>query len=371
MTLLFLGLLILSTVNALTPADSISGQPLLGSSFGIPGRNATFNYVIVGGGTAGLALANRLTESGKHTVAVIEAGSFYEISNSNYSQIPRHVWDGAGLTLTDANPLVDWMLETQPEPGIGGRKNHYTRGRCLGGSSARNHMVYHRATKGAYKKWADEVGDPSYEWDNWKKYFDKSTTFYKADSTKRYQNSTPEHDAAGDRAKDGPVSIGYPNWATPITSWILKATVALGMKAIPGWIDGELIGSSWGLRAMNPVTQVRESSETAYLRPALKRPNLQVYHTTTATKVLFNGSKAYGVSCNTLGRNFQLLAEKEVIVSAGAFHSPQLLMVSGIGPKEVLEQHGIPVVVDAPGVGQGLEVRIIDLEAVRLGFNIE
>ncbi|KAH7117032.1 glucose-methanol-choline oxidoreductase [Dendryphion nanum] len=350
-----LTLTLLFTSVSCTPADSITGQSLLGSSFGIPGLNSTFDYVIIGGGTAGLALANRLTISGTNTVAVIEAGSFYELGNGNQSQIPRNVWNGAGKTLTDANPLVDWMFETEPEMGIGGVRMHYTRGRCLGGSSARNHMVYHRATVGAYKKWADEVGDASYEWENWKRYFDRSTTFHKADGAKRFANSTPEYDPAGERARDGPVAISYPNWATPITSWILRATVSLGMDAVPGWIDGVLIGSSWGLRSMDPRTQVRESSETAYLRPALKRTNLIVYHSTMATKVLFNGTEAFGVTASTLGRSFQLLARKEVILSAGAFQSPQLLMLSGIGPRETLDKFKIPVLVDAPGVGQGME----------------
>jgi choline dehydrogenase len=338
-------------------ADFITGQPLLGSSFGVPGLNATFDYVIVGGGTAGLTLANRLTESGKHTVAVIEAGSFYELSNGNLSQIPRSVWNGAGLGFDDVNPLVDWNIRTEAEDGLGGQKIHYTRGRCLGGSSARNHMVYHRATRGSYNKWADDVGDTSYEWENWKHYFDKSTTFHKADMTKRPANSTPLYDPAGERAISGPVPVAYSNWVLPFTIWALKVVEALGMKPLTGWIDGELIGSSWGLRTVTADTQVRASAETAYLRPALARPNLMVYQFTVATRILFNNTKAIGITANTLGKEFRLTAKKEIIISAGAFQSPQLLMVSGIGPKETLEKVGIPVLVDAPGVGQNMQVR--------------
>lgn len=338
------------------PADSITGQPLLGSSFGIPGLNATYDYLIVGGGTAGLVLANRLSASGAHTVAVIEAGSFYELSNGNQSQIPRWVWNGAGLGFDDVNPLVDWMFRTEPEEGIGGQRIHYPRGRTLGGSSARNHMVYHRATKGTYKKWAEDVGDTAYEWENFKAYFDKSTTFHKADMTKRPANATPAYDPAGDRATSGPVSISYTNWVLPWTTWLLKAVDALGMKPLPGWIDGELIGSSWNLRTVDAKTQVRDSSETAYLRPAMERANLFIYPSTMAMKIVFNGTEAVGVLCNTLGKDFRLTANKEVILSAGAFQSPQLLMVSGIGPKETLEKFGIQILVDAPGVGQGMEV---------------
>ncbi|KAF2263173.1 putative glucose-methanol-choline oxidoreductase [Lojkania enalia] len=335
--------------------DSISGQYLLGSSFGIPGLNATFDYLIVGGGTAGLALANRLTESEKYTVAVIESGSLYEIGNSNQSQIPRYVWNGAGLGFDDVNPLVDWVIRTEPELGIGGQRIHYPRGRTLGGSSARNHMVYNRATKGSYKKWADEVGDKVYEWESWSKYFDKSTTFYPPDNSKRLANSTPLDDPAGKRATSGPVRISYTNWVLPFTSWMLKATIALGMKPIPGFIDGELIGSSWNLRSVHPTTQTRESAETAYLRPALKRQNLIVYHSSTVLKILFEEKMAVGVLVDTLRKQFNLKAKIEVIISAGAFQSPQLLMVSGIGPRRILENFGIPVLVDAPGVGKGMQ----------------
>ena len=349
----FLALLTLNLTHA-SPPDSIIGQALLGTSFGTP-FNATFDYVVVGGGTAGLTIANRLSESGQHTVAIIEAGSFYELSNSNLSQIPRYVWSGAGLTFDDVNPLVDWNFRTEPELGIGGKRIHYPRGRTLGGSSARNHMVYHRSTNGAYKKWADEVGDSSYEWESWRKYFDKSITFH-GDAGKRFTNSTPDDDPAGKRATSGPVNVSYVNWVSPVTSWMVKAAEAMGMKRLPGFLDGELIGSSWDVRTIEPKTQTRESSETAYLRPALKRGNLIVYHSTMALKVLFNQTEAVGILATTLGKQFVLMAKNEIIVSAGAFQSPQLLMVSGIGPKATLDKFGIPVLVDAPGVGQDMQV---------------
>lgn len=175
--------------------------------------------------------------------------------------------------------------------------------------------------------------------------------------TKRPVNSTPPDDPAGKRATNGPVGLSYVNWILPFTSWVLKAVEAMGMKPIPGFIDGDLIGSSWNMRTVDAKTQVRNSAETAYLRPALKRPNLIVYHSTMAMKVLFEGNNAAGVLCNILGKEFRLTAKREVILSAGAFQSPQLLMVSGIGPTKTLERFGIPVLVDAAGVGQAMEVR--------------
>ena len=346
----------LITSASSSPTDAISGQYLLGSSFGIAGTNATFDYVVVGGGTAGLAMANRLSESGAYTVAVIEAGGFYELDNGNASRVPRYVWTGLGLDQYGVNPLVDWGFVTGPEEGIGGQMTYYGRGRTLGGSSARNFMIYNRATKGACKKWAEDVGDTSYEWQDFSKYYDKSTTFSPANMSKRFANSTPPNDPAGARATSGPVQVSYANYVLPFTSWALKAAAALGMKPIPGYIDGELIGSSWNVRTTDPKTMVRDSSQTAYLRPALERPNLFIYHSTMALKILFNGTAAVGVSCSTLGTKFGLTARREVIVSAGAFQSPQLLMVSGVGPQQTLEKFNIPVLVNAPGVGLGLEV---------------
>jgi choline dehydrogenase len=340
---------------SLAHASPFASQARLGSSFGTP-FNSTYDYLIVGGGTAGLVLANRLTSSGLHTVAVIEAGSFYEIDNGNVSQIPRYVWSGADLGFSDVNPLVDWEFETEPEEGIGGARIHYPRGKTLGGSSARNHMIYHRPTKGSLNRWADDVEDEVYKWDNFKRYYDKSVTFHPADTTKRMENSTPPHDPAGERASSGPVQISYASYVLPFASWAIKAANALGMKQLPGYLDGELIGSGWNMQTTDPKTMVRDSSETAYLTSALKQPNLIVHHSTMALKVLFEGVQAVGVACSTQGKEFTLHAKKEVIVSAGAFQSPQLLMVSGIGPKATLEKFGIPVSVDAPGIGQGMQV---------------
>ncbi|KAH7075599.1 hypothetical protein BKA63DRAFT_602967 [Paraphoma chrysanthemicola] len=332
--------------------DSLSPQDLLGSSFGAP-VDSTYDYVIVGGGTAGLVLANRLSVS--HTVAVIEAGSFYEIDNGNLSQIPRYVWSGADTRFDDVNPLVDWNFGTEPEAGLGGAKIHYTRGKTLGGCSARNHMIYHLPTEESLDKWAEDVDDEAYRWENFTKYYDSSTTFNNADMTKRPANSTPPHEPAAQRNITGPVQLSYANYVLPFTSWAMKAAESLGMKQIPGYLGGHLLGSAWHVQTTDPKTMVRDSSETAYLRPALKHPNLMVHQSTMALKVLFNGTEAVGVECSADGKRFTLKARNEVILSAGAIQSPQLLMVSGVGPRETLEKFGIEVLVDAPGVGQGLE----------------
>jgi choline dehydrogenase len=338
-----------------SPISLLLSQDALGSSFGTS-SNSVHDYLIVGGGTAGLVLANRLSHSGLHTVAVIEAGSFYEIDSGNVSQIPRYVWNGAGLGFSDVNPLIDWEFKTEPEEGIDNATIHYTRGKTLGGSSARNHMIYQRPTRGTLENWAKQVGDDAYEWDSFKKYYDKSVTFHPADATKRLDNSTPPLDLAGGRATSGPVSISYTNYVLPFTSWAIKAAQGLGITQLAGYLDGDLIGSGWDMQTKNSETMIRESSETAYLRPILKRPNLSMYHSTMALKVLLEGKKAVGIACSTKTENFTLTARKEVILSAGAFQSPQLLMVSGIGPKEILDKFEIPVLLDTPGVGKGLQV---------------
>jgi choline dehydrogenase len=353
-----------------SPNASPPFHKLHSSSFGTP-FNATYDFLIIGGGTSGLVLANRLSSSSispSHTVAIIEAGSFYELNNGNVSLIPRSVWSGANTDFSDVNPLVDWEFMTEPEQGVGGQKMHYPRGKCLGGSSARNHMIYQRPSRGSMDLWAQEVGDERYGWEEFEKYFDKGVRFNEVDGTKRWANSTPAMDPAGLRASAGPLNLSYANYVLPFTSWAIKAMESMGLKKLAGYIDGELIGAAWHVQTTDPKTMIRDSAETAYLKPVLGRDNLVVYHSTIALKVLFEGNEAVGVECSTAGKEFTLKARKEVILSAGALQSPQLLMVSGIGSKETLEKFGIAVLIDAPGVGQGLEVCSIRYDSARTTF---
>lgn len=152
-------------------------QQLVGSAFGVLGTEATFDYVIIGGGTAGLTIANRLATANQ-SVAVVEAGSFYELTNGNLSQVPAYAGYYSSTDATQPiQPLVDWGFITAPQPALFNRVFHYTQGKTLGGGSARNYMFYHRGTVGSYQKWADQVDDQSWTFPNILPYFKRSVKF--------------------------------------------------------------------------------------------------------------------------------------------------------------------------------------------------
>ncbi|KAI9751373.1 MAG: hypothetical protein M4579_006096 [Chaenotheca gracillima] len=349
-----LGIISLLLALSAQSAQTAKTQRLLGSSFGVP-QDAAFDYVVVGGGTAGLVLAARLSEDPSNSVAVIEAGSFYEIGNGNLSQVPGSDVYYSGKSPDDVNPLIDWGFVTQPGKGIYDVKAHYPRGKTLGGCSARNFMAFHRGTKGSYKMWADKVGDDSYTFEEFLPFFEKSIDFTPTDVSKRASNNTPEYDISTLGKGGGPVSVTFSNYGQPWSTWVQKGLAAIGINPINGFTSGSLIGSSYVLESVQATTQTRESSETAYLQPALSRSNLIVYHSTLAKKILFdNDNVATGVAVDTAGKTYTLSAKKEVLLSAGAFQSPQLLMVSGIGPAKTLKKHQIPVIADRPGVGQNM-----------------
>lgn len=231
---------------------------------------------------------------------------------------------------------------------------HYARGKTLGGCTARNYMAYHRGTKGSYKKWADLVGDDTYTFENFGPYFDISLNFTEPGST-RAKNATAEFDPSTIGNGKGPLKLTFSNYANAMSSWVQKGLEEIGIKPQKGFTSGTLNGSSYVLESIDATLQTRESSETAYLQPALEKTSLQVYQSTLAKRILFDSTKkATGVVVDSNGLSYMLSAKREIIVSAGAFQSPQLLMVSGIGPKESLEKHGIPVVADRPGVGQNM-----------------
>lgn len=329
---------------------------LAGASQGLNATSTIFDYVIVGGGTAGLTLAARLSETPSTRVAVIEAGGFYEDSIGNGSQlsIPAEDILWAGKNVTDVNLNVDWGFDTVPQAGANNQIIHYARGKTLGGCTARNYMAYQRGTTEAYQRWADEVDDQSYTFNALLPFFEKSLNFTPPNNAKRGLNATPQYDTRTLGAGGQPLDITFPNYALSFSTWIQKGLEVIGIKPINGFTSGQLLGSSFNIATINQTTGLRESSETAFLQPALDRPNLVVYTHTLAKKILFENTTATGVLVDTGDQILTISAKKEVILSAGTLQSPQLLMVSGIGPKATLQQHNISIISERPGVGQNL-----------------
>ncbi|KAJ5972442.1 Glucose-methanol-choline oxidoreductase [Penicillium vulpinum] len=360
-------------VRAVAPEEPSNSQThrnayarrMLGSSFGIP-KNQTFDYVVIGGGTAGLTIATRLAEQGAGSVAVVEAGGFYELNNGNLSQIPAQDAFYVGTDLDDWQPGIDWGFHTTPQAGAYNRASHYARGKCLGGSSARNYMAYQRGTKAAYQQWADIVGDSSYSWEHFLPFFEKSLNYTPADDALRGANASVTSDPTVLGTGDGPLSVTYPHYAQAFATWAQHALVEIGLQIRNGFQSGALLGQAYGLYTINATTMHRESSETSFLRQGLTDPNLTVFQSALAKRIRFHGKRAVGVDVETMGHAYTLSARKEIVLSAGAFQSPQLLMVSGVGPAATLKAHGIPLVANRPGVGQGMQDHIIYAPSYRV-----
>ncbi|GFF99856.1 alcohol dehydrogenase [acceptor] [Aspergillus udagawae] len=309
-------------------------------------RNNTFDYVIVGGGTAGIPIGTRLAQAG-YEVAIVEAGGWYENSEPIISSTPAF-----GFANNAAN---DWGFMVEPQPGMGGRVFGYPRGKCVGGSSARNAMIYQRAPVGAFQKWADQVGDQSYAWSEFERFFKKGTNFTAPDPDRRAHNATPGYHPGAFSSGSGPLTVTYANWASPISSWIQRAMRAVGIDDAGDFNSGRIMGSQYFALTTIPETQERASAANTYLKEFQDLPNLTVYTKTLAKRILFDDTKtATGVVVEMAGIEHTLAVDKEVILSAGAFQSPQLLMVSGVGPASTLDSLDIPIVHDSPYVGQNL-----------------
>ncbi|KAL4941710.1 hypothetical protein BDV06DRAFT_176372 [Aspergillus oleicola] len=342
--------------SALLPFVYLS-SPCLGLfNLGVPGISWTYDYVVVGGGTSGLAIAARLAEDSGVTVAVVEAGGHYEVENGIMSIIPGFAAAAnTGTDPSDDSMLIDWNFDAQPLTAADYRVLRYSRGKCLGGTSARNLMVYHRGTKEAYNQWADITGDSSWEWDSVLPYFKKSATLTAPNTSKRNENASVVYDAdAFDNSQDGPLQVSWPNFGSPFSSWVEAGLEKIGIPPGQDMNSGYLNGSGWAATTIDPAAETRSSSKTSFLNLCLLKLNFQLYAHTMAKKINFSGTKAKSVTVDTLGLSYTLTAKKEIIISAGAFQSPQLLMVSGIGPKSTLEPLGIRVVKHLPGVGQNL-----------------
>ncbi|KAF1837679.1 GMC oxidoreductase [Decorospora gaudefroyi] len=347
-TSLFSIALVVSLVSAVPVAENEKRQ------------SAEFDYVIVGGGTAGLTLANRLSEDSNIQVAVVEAGTFYQVANPALSSTPGGDVIWAGSSPTDQNLLVDWNFITTPQAGANNRRIKYARGKCLGGSSARNFMIYQRGDRGSYQRWAEQVGDDSYTFDNLMPYFKKSVKFTPPNDQKRAANGSAEFVADAFSPSGGPLDVSYANYAGPFSSYMEGGMNGIGIPTRPDFNSGELLGAQYCSSTITPSNQKRASSQTTFLKSAQWRSNLKVYSLTQAKKIVFNSEKrATGVEIPGLfGRTSTLTARREVILSAGAFQSPQLLMVSGVGPAAQLAKFNIPVIADRRGVGQNMQDHI-------------
>lgn len=331
----------------------------------ITGCPANLKLAVVGGGTAGLTIAARLAAAGK-SVAVVEAGG-WATEMGNLTTVPGYAFSNpvlAPIEFFPPIPLLDWELLSQPQTGANNRKVHYAAGKTLGGTSAVNTMAYHRATKGTHQRWADIAGHASYAWNNMLQFFVKSSTLTPPDWMKRATlNASFIFDPtvfcfeAFSLSPCGPLQVSYSNWVDPTNTWFSVALSTIGMLPnLLGFNSGFLSGGAYTTETVDPDTATRSSSQTSYLTWALQNTQLKVYNRTQASKVLFTSGKATGVRVSTEGAAaYTLTATKEVILSAGTFHSPQLLMLSGIGPQALLNSLNIPVVSALSGVGQNLQ----------------
>ncbi len=297
-----------------------------------------FDYVVVGGGSAGCVLAARLTEDPLVRVVLLEAGA---PDSSVLIHCP------AGLALMAKVKGMNWGFETVPQPGLGGRRGYQPRGKVLGGSSSINAMCYVRGQHGDYDGWAAS-GNPGWSFDEVLPYF------------KRAEHNTRGADAW--HGSGGPMQVQDLSQPNRCSSLFVQAAQQAGHALNPDFNGSTQEGV--GPYQVTHCNGERCSAAKAYLSPALDRPNLQVITGAQATRILFDGRRATGVEYLQDGARHQVMARVEVLLSAGALQSPQLLMLSGVGPGAHLQSLGIPVLHDLPGVGQALHDHVDVVQVV-------
>jgi len=289
----------------------------------------TFDYIIVGSGSAGCVLAERLSANPRHRVLLLEAGG---TDRRFYVQMPL----GYGKTFYDRS--VNWMYKAEPDPGLNGQSDFYPRGKLLGGSSSINAMVYIRGHRQDYEDWRS-AGNIGWGWDEVLAAYKKMEDY-----------------AAGDpayRGRGGPLTItDLGAQAHPLCKPYLEATEKAGLAFTPDFNGAEQEGV--GLYQFTIKGGIRNSAARAFLRPAMKRRNLLVETHAQATKILFEGNRATGVAYVQRGMKLEAKG-REVILAGGAINSPQLLQLSGIGPGALLQSLGIPVLRDNPNVGARMQ----------------
>ena len=293
-----------------------------------------YDYIIVGAGTAGCVLANRLTRNKEVQVLLIEAGA-----RDDYLWIHIPV----GYLRCIGNPRTDWLFNTEPDPGLGGRSLIYPRGKVLGGSSSINGMIYMRGQRSDYDRWAEACGDDSWRWEGVLPLFKKSED--------HYRGASEAHGAGGEwRVEQQRLS-----WK--ILDAFRDALAETGVAKVDDFNTGDNAGSSYF--EVNQRRGIRLNAAKAFLKPAAQRTNLTIMTGCHVERLMVeessSGQVCRGVQFTGGGRAFTATARRETLLAAGAIGSPHLLQLSGIGPAAHLQRHGIRPIVDAPGVGDNLQ----------------
>ena len=293
----------------------------------------TFDYVIVGAGSAGSVLANRLSEDPGTTVCVLEAGP---ADWHPYIHLP------AGFIKTFYDTRINWCYSQEPGEGTAGRRIFSPRGKTLGGSSSINGHIYNRGQRSDFDTWA-QYGNRGWGYADVLPYF------------KRMERRI----GGGDdrfRGRDGPLTVTDINWRDPLCEAFIAGAVSLGIPRNPDYNGTTQEGVAYAQRTIHNGRRV--SAATAFLRPAMRRPNVSVRTHAHAMEIVFEGRRAVGVRYARGGRGgdvAEVRARREVILSGGAYNSPQLLQLSGVGPAELLKARGIAVRHSLQGVGEGLQ----------------
>ena len=342
----FVGLLSI----VITASTVVAG--VTGNGWDIDGK--TFDYVVIGGGTAGLVVASRLSENKGNSVAVIEAG------NSGYDDNEKFTVPAGTLYDSSVGTQYDWQWKTARQSNMNNRRVDWPRGKVLGGSSAINGLYYIRQDKHQQNLWASLIGDyDNWGWDNMLRAMKKSEHFQGPKASIQRKNHIEYND--GSHGHQGPVFTSWPGYTYPPVGAFVKSAGKVSADFNGDPYNGLARGTYVSLSSINPNDWTRSFSRNAYLDPHRGRSNLQVLTGHTVTKINFDRSnknaRATGVvyAAGPGQDSHTVHVNKEVILSGGSINDPQILQLSGIGESGLLNSLGIDVVVDLPGVGQNLQ----------------